>query len=422
MAKMNQILEYINNHQKETKRIIGITYKQLITLIEDAKRIEEEKNLTAVGGRRKRKLSHEEEIVLTLYYLRHSPTFQLLGINFGISESNANHIFHYWIDILRERELLPANLFKQVEKNDNDNENKDVVAWDFSPHILIQGINQPEAIAYLQQSELHKKDIVAGVADEYIGTNIEDIPVFDLVSSVIVIEKIPIITSLIFSPPHHVLDACYEAIDAGIKQIVIYTQKICPLDLIKLYQKAESKGVQILGPSGGGILKSAKYDCGVKNADIFVTGNVGIINFAHETMAQEIALSLQEANLGISTLINLGSDDFTTANWDAWLNLLMTDNKTESIVIILSQITPLEAESLVLALNQIKDKLVFIYLLDGQNWRDKIDHNQTKVILDQIYNHLYPISAMELIKECKPQANIIVTDNHYDIVKMLLQK
>ena len=40
---MNQTLEYIHNHPKETKRIIGITYEQLIKLIENAQRIEEEK-------------------------------------------------------------------------------------------------------------------------------------------------------------------------------------------------------------------------------------------------------------------------------------------------------------------------------------------------------------------------------------------
>ena len=41
---MNKILEYINNHQKETKRIIGISYEQLIKLIENAQRLEEGKN------------------------------------------------------------------------------------------------------------------------------------------------------------------------------------------------------------------------------------------------------------------------------------------------------------------------------------------------------------------------------------------
>ena len=42
------------------------------------------------------------------------PTFQLLGINLGVSESTANNIFDYWVDILRE--LLPASLLKQVIK------------------------------------------------------------------------------------------------------------------------------------------------------------------------------------------------------------------------------------------------------------------------------------------------------------------
>ncbi|WP_370497334.1 helix-turn-helix domain-containing protein [Trichodesmium erythraeum] len=51
---------------------------------------------------------------LTLYYLHHIPTFQLLGINFGVSESTANNIFHYWINILPD--LLPASLLEQVKK------------------------------------------------------------------------------------------------------------------------------------------------------------------------------------------------------------------------------------------------------------------------------------------------------------------
>ena len=40
VSQMNPTLEYIYNHPKETKRIIGITYKQLIKLIENAPRIE----------------------------------------------------------------------------------------------------------------------------------------------------------------------------------------------------------------------------------------------------------------------------------------------------------------------------------------------------------------------------------------------
>lgn len=46
------------------------------------------------------------------------PTFQLLGINLGVSESTANNIFDYWVDILRE--LLPASLLKQVIKKSDE--------------------------------------------------------------------------------------------------------------------------------------------------------------------------------------------------------------------------------------------------------------------------------------------------------------
>ena len=66
-----------------------------------------EKGLIKPGGVRKKLLKKSEEIILTLYYLHHVPTFQMLGINFGVSESTANNIFHYWIDILQE--LLPNN-------------------------------------------------------------------------------------------------------------------------------------------------------------------------------------------------------------------------------------------------------------------------------------------------------------------------
>ncbi len=53
----------------------------------------QEKRLIRVGGGRKKSLSKPEEIILTLYYLHHVPTFQLLGVIFGVSESTANNIF-----------------------------------------------------------------------------------------------------------------------------------------------------------------------------------------------------------------------------------------------------------------------------------------------------------------------------------------
>ncbi|MCC5660843.1 transposase family protein [Nostoc sp. XA010] len=68
----------------------------------------------AAGGDRKPKLSVREQIILTLVYIRHLATFQLLGIQFGVSESTANDTFNYWLPILQK--LLPSSLVEQVKK------------------------------------------------------------------------------------------------------------------------------------------------------------------------------------------------------------------------------------------------------------------------------------------------------------------
>ena len=101
---MSNLLAYVEQNPQESKRLIGLEYEQLQQLIEQAqllhrnKQLEIEKTKVRIikgGGGRKAKLSINEQIILTLVYLHHLPTFQMLGIQFGVSESTANDIFHY---------------------------------------------------------------------------------------------------------------------------------------------------------------------------------------------------------------------------------------------------------------------------------------------------------------------------------------
>ena len=124
---MSDILNHIEENPKRTKRLIGLEYEQLQQLIQNAERLHHDKQelleskkvrIIAGGGGRKPKLSLKEQIILTLVYLRHLTTFELLGIQFGVSESTANDTFNYWLPILRE--LLPSSLIEQVKKNESD--------------------------------------------------------------------------------------------------------------------------------------------------------------------------------------------------------------------------------------------------------------------------------------------------------------
>src|SRR4028119_325370 len=126
---MSNPINYIHKYPHRSKRILGISYKQFLQLVQQAtlrqsqerQHIEQTKmRVNVPGGGRKPILSTEAEIGLCLFYLRHLPTFEILGLQFGISKTSANDIFHYWLKILRK--LLPASLLEQVKNQVSDYE------------------------------------------------------------------------------------------------------------------------------------------------------------------------------------------------------------------------------------------------------------------------------------------------------------
>jgi DDE superfamily endonuclease/Helix-turn-helix of DDE superfamily endonuclease len=121
---MTNPLKYIENYPERTKQIIGINYEQWSVLVELAK-VEEERlrlaheqqkiRINKKGGGRPKILNREEEVCLCIFYLRHLPTFEILGLQFNISKTQANDTFNYWITILRK--LLPSSLIEEVRKD-----------------------------------------------------------------------------------------------------------------------------------------------------------------------------------------------------------------------------------------------------------------------------------------------------------------
>jgi hypothetical protein len=127
LPTMKNPLHYIRQYPQRTKRVLGIDYDQFQQLLEQAQlkhdqrqaEIEAQKiRVNAKGGGRKPLLSVAEEVCLCLFYLRHYPTFEVLGLQFGVSKTEANGTVHYWLKILRV--LLPASLLEQVAPYSSD--------------------------------------------------------------------------------------------------------------------------------------------------------------------------------------------------------------------------------------------------------------------------------------------------------------
>ena len=96
--------EALQQNKDDFKRDTGVSpenFTQIIKLVKDYLDDYFVKYPNKTKGI-KPSISIEDKVLLTLYYLRHYPTFQNLGDNFEISESYANKIYHKMMNIIVE--------------------------------------------------------------------------------------------------------------------------------------------------------------------------------------------------------------------------------------------------------------------------------------------------------------------------------
>lgn len=145
---MSILSDYIDQNPDEAKRLLGVDYELLQNLISQAETIHYqqkesiEKNkvrLIARGGGRRNTLSNRDGILLALTYLRQHHTFQWLALQFGVSESTAHYLFHYWMVILKD--LLPASILEQVQDQESDYEYVKEILTEFE--LIVDTTEQP---------------------------------------------------------------------------------------------------------------------------------------------------------------------------------------------------------------------------------------------------------------------------------------
>lgn len=198
--------------------------------------------------------------------------------------------------------------------------------------VLIQGINPPLAQEYAQKMKAYGTNLVAAISTDSQNINIDGIPVYDSVEQVISHQQ-EINTSLIFVPPYQVLDAAMEAISAGIRQIIIITRHIPPLDLIKLFQQAERTNTVLLGPGSNGIIVPQSLWWGIGEVEPYVAGDVGIISRSY-TLIHQISSQLTSEGIGQSVLVHLGEEEMMGSDFTQWLTVLEKHSSTKVILMM----------------------------------------------------------------------------------------
>jgi succinyl-CoA synthetase alpha subunit len=202
----------------------------------------------------------------------------------------------------------------------------------FDNTVLIQGISEPLGSLYTPLMQAYGTRIVAGVSPGCGGFTLYGIPVFDLVETAV--SRVgEIDTTVIFSHPYAALDAALEAIAAGIRQIVLVTDGIPPLDMVQLLRKAEAAETLVIGPNSPGLIVPGQVSLGIHPMEFYQPGVVGVVSRSG-SLTYEVARELTIAGLGESMAVCIGSDMIVGSSFPQWLEILDEDDKTEVIVLV----------------------------------------------------------------------------------------
>ncbi len=205
---------------------------------------------------------------------------------------------------------------------------------------IVQGITGREAVNLTRECLDYGKGakVVGGVTPGRRGRDVHGVPVFDTVAQCVEHHGGPIDGSVVTVPPAFAKDAVFEALENGVKLVVVVTERIPRRDVAQMVELAGMHGARIIGPNCLGIIVPDVIKMGgiggpARNAaKAYTPGPVGVISRSGG-MTTEISSTLTAAGLGQSTAVSIGGDAIIGSSYAELMPLFEADPATEAIVI-----------------------------------------------------------------------------------------
>src|SRR4030042_2443825 len=178
--------------------------------------------------------------------------------------------------------------------------------------VIIQGITGREGMVRAEVMKDYGTKVVAGVTPGRAGQDVYGVPVYDSVLQAW--EKHgPLDISVICVPAALVRNAALEAIDAGVKLLVIVPDRVPIHDVLEIAARAAEKGARCVGPNTLGLVSPGKAGLGMiggraeRAREWFKPGSIGVSSRSGG-MTSAISYYLTKAGLGLSTIVHVGGD------------------------------------------------------------------------------------------------------------------
>jgi len=203
---------------------------------------------------------------------------------------------------------------------------------------IVQGITGREAVNLTKECLDYGSKVVGGVTPGRKGREVHGVPVFDTVAQAVENHGSQIDGSIVTVPPGFTKDAVIEAIDNGIKLLVIVTERIPRGDVAEMVEFADMHDARIIGPNCLGLIVPEVCKMGgiggpAKDAaKSYKPGVVGVMSRSGG-MTTEISSSLTAAGLGVSTAVSIGGDAIIGSTYAELMPYFEADEETKAIVI-----------------------------------------------------------------------------------------
>lgn len=173
--------------------------------------------------------------------------------------------------------------------------------------------------------------LVGGVTPGRGGQIVDGLPVFDSCHDAVA--AVGANTSFMVVPAPFVLDACFEAIDAGIRLMVLYIENIPLLDALRMTAYARTKGAVVLGPNSAGCITVGGANLSELDPKFLIPGPIGVVAKSG-AMCAESAHYLAECGLGCTTIVSIGGDPIIGTTHGDVLALFEADPETRGVVMV----------------------------------------------------------------------------------------
>jgi succinyl-CoA synthetase alpha subunit len=200
--------------------------------------------------------------------------------------------------------------------------------------VLVQGITGNEGTFWTRHMLDAGTKIVAGVTPGKGGNQVHGVPVYNTVAEAV--KKHGAEASVVFVPPAFAKDAVFEALEAGIKLVVLLADGVPLHDAMEIRALSRQIGATVLGPNTPGMASIGQAMLGfipVWLADVYRVGPVGVVARSG-SLTNEVCSHIVAAGLGQSTFVGLGGDPVPGTRLTEVMALFEEDPATEALVVI----------------------------------------------------------------------------------------